>query len=636
MQGDQTVMRRLADRLRNRTAAFLHDLCMIPAAWLGAYWLRFNLEQIPVVYLERALEVLPLVVLLQGATAWYFGLYRGVWRFASMPDLLRIAQAVVVDTALAAIGIFMLTRMQAVPRSVFPLYALLLALLLGGPRLLYRWLRERRYLAQPGTRVLIVGAGRAGEMLVRDLLRDHLTGFSVVGFVDDDPEKKGREIHGVRVVGKAKHLPRIAREHGVEMLLLAVPSATSVQMRRLVELCERAGVPFRTLPRLKDIMSGRASVSDFREVAIEDLLGREPISLEWDAIRVSVRERVVLVSGGGGSIGAELCRQVARLEPSTLIILDQSELNLYEIEMELRAAHPRLDLRVHLGDVGDAEGVQRLMSACRPDTVFHAAAYKHVPMLEHQVREAIRNNVLGTRTLALAAARNGVHCFVLISTDKAVNPANVMGASKRVAELFCQNANNVFPSTRFVTVRFGNVLDSAGSVVPLFRRQIAAGGPVTVTHPEVKRYFMTIPEACQLIMQASAVGEGGEIFVLDMGEPIRIGYLAEQMIVLAGKVPGEDIEVRYVGLRPGEKLFEELFHEQEDLRATNHAKLLLARHRQMDWGALQAALAELGPACESKDETALREWLHRLIPEFDAGRPAPLADNVIKLGASNK
>ena len=280
--------------------------------------------------------------------------------------------------------------------------------------------------------------------------------------------------------------------------------------------------------------------------------------------------------------------------------------------------------------------MDRLMESCRPDTLFHAAAYKHVPMLEYQVRESVRNNVLGTRTLALSAARHGVGCFVLISSDKAVNPANVMGASKRVAELLCQNADRLYPGTRFITVRFGNVLDSAGSVVPLFRRQIAAGGPVTVTHPEVKRYFMTIPEACQLIMQGAAMGEGGEIFVLDMGEPIRISYLAEQMIVLAGKIPGEDIEIRFVGLRPGEKLFEELFHEQEDLRATGHSKLLLARYRQVEWSLLQGALAELGAHCELKDEAGLRDWLQRLVPEFNTPRTAAAPDNVVKLEAVQK
>ena len=629
-------MRRLVEKLRNRTAAFVHDLFMIPLAWLGAYWLRFNLESIPAPFLDRALQILPLVVLVQGACAWYFGLYRGVWRFASLPDLVRILRAVIVGTAMVTVAVFMLTRMQDVPRSVFPLYALLLAVLLGGPRLFYRWLRERSYFTRSGRRVLIVGAGRAGEMLARDLLRDQAAGYSPVGFVDDDPKKKGRDIHGVRVVGQCKHLARLVREHGIELVLLAVPSASTRQMRRLVDLCEQAGVEFRTLPRMQDLVSGRSTVSELRAVSIEDLLGREPVSLDWEAIGRATRGHVVLVSGGGGSIGAELCRQLARLEPATLVVLEQSEFNLYEIERELRAAHPDLDLRVHLGDVGDEVGVDRLLAGCRPDVIYHAAAYKHVPMLEHQVRQAVRNNVLGTRTLALAAARHGVGSFVLISSDKAVNPANVMGASKRVAELLVQNADAMHSGTRFITVRFGNVLDSAGSVVPLFRRQIAAGGPVTVTHPEVKRYFMTIPEACQLIMQAAAMGEGGEIFVLDMGEPIRIGYLAEQMVTLAGKVPGEDIEIRYVGLRPGEKLFEELFHEQENLRATSHPKLLLARSRPMQWNLLQAAVAELGSHCENHDEPALREWLRKLVPEYQTPGAERAPDNVVKLEAVKK
>ena len=633
-------MRRLADRLRNRTAAFVHDLLMIPLAWLGAYWLRFNLESIPQVYLDRALDMLLVVVVVQGFTAWCFGLYRGVWRFASLPDLLRIGRAVVVGTALVAVAIFMFTRMQAVPRSVFPLYALLLAVLLGGPRLLYRWLRERSYLSQSGSRVLVVGAGRAGEMLVRDLLREHGGGYSVVGFVDDDAEKKGREIHGVRVLGRTKHLPRLVREHGIEMVLLAIPSATSRQMRRVVELCEQSRVPFRTVPNLQDILSGRASATQVRQVSIEDLLGREPVSLDWASIERGLRAGLVMVTGGGGSIGAELCRQVARLQPAGLVVFDNAEFNLYSIEMELRERYPGLRLHAVLGDVCDAVAVERALATYRPSIVFHAAAYKHVPLLEEQVREAVRNNVIGTRVMAVAAARFEVGCFVLISSDKAVNPANVMGVTKRVAEVFCQNAGRLYPSTRFITVRFGNVLDSAGSVVPLFRRQIAAGGPVTVTHPEVKRYFMTIPEACQLILQAAALGEGGEIFVLDMGEPIRIAYLAEQMIVLAGKTPGEDVEIRYVGLRPGEKLFEELFHEQENLRATAHPKLLLARYRPVEWARLESALAELGERCEKLDELALREWLRRLVPEYtfergldDPGVAAGDSANVVRLGA---
>ena len=519
----------------------VHDLVMIPIAWFAAYLLRFNLSPVPEIYLNQALTVLPVVMVIQGGAFWYFGLYRGVWRFASVPDLIRILKAIVTGVLVSAAAIFLLTRMQDVPRSIFPLYGLVLILLLGGPRMLYRWLRERQLYASAAQRALVVGAGRAGEMLVRDVLRDPNYGYQPMGFVDDTSRKVGMDIHGVRVLGTCDDIPDICRQHTVDLILIAIPSADSKQMRRIVGLCEAAGVPMRTLPRFQDLVVGRSVVNELREIFIEDLLGREPVSLDWDRIRAGVRGKTVLVTGGGGSIGSELCRQIARLDPGALIIFDNGEFNLYSIEMELRGTHPSLALHAELGDVCDVPAVRRLFAERRPDMVFHAAAYKHVPMLEANAREAMRNNVLGTRNVAEAATAAGCGTFVLISTDKAVNPSNVMGASKRIAEMICQNMGNKGGATRFITVRFGNVLDSAGSVVPLFRQQIAAGGPVTVTHPEVKRYFMTIPESCQLIMEAAAVGAGGEVFVLDMGEPIRISYLAEQMIRLAGKVPGADV-----------------------------------------------------------------------------------------------
>jgi len=626
--------RKLLDRLRNRWAAFSHDLVMIPVAWLGAFWLRFNLETVPAVYLERALMVLPVVVVVQGFVFWYFGLYRGVWQFASLPDLVRILKAVVVGASFCAVAIFFLTRMQDVPRSVFPLHGLLLVLLLGGPRLVYRWVKEHQIYYRSDRKVLVVGAGQAGELLVRDLLRDRSYGYRPVAYVDDDPRKKGREIHGVRVLGKCDSIPRIVSDLAADLVLIAVPTATSRQMRRIVGLCEKAGVPFRTLPRLQDLVSGHSVLRELRDVSIEDLLGREPVSLDWDSMRRGIGGRTVLVSGGGGSIGAELCRQVAGLAPKRLVIVDSSEYNLYTIESELRASHPALPLVSMLGDVCDGVGIDRIVGEHEPDVIFHAAAYKHVPILEPQPREAVRNNVLGTRNVAVAAARHGTAAFVLISTDKAVNPANMLGRSKRVAEMLCQSMARRYPSTRFITVRFGNVLDSAGSVVPLFRRQIAAGGPVTVTHPEVCRYFMTIPESCQLILEAAVMGQGGEIFVLDMGEPVKIGYLAEQMIVLAGKTVGEDVEIVFTGLRPGEKLSEELFHPHESLVATDHDKILLARYGELDWNSLNASIEALIAACERHDERALAESLAGLVPG-PAAVPAEREPAPAERGQSN-
>lgn len=595
---------------RNRAAALAHDFLVIPIAWFGAYWLRFNLETVPVELFRAGLNALPIVILVQGSFFWYFGLYRGIWRFASMPDLIRIAKAVLVGTAVTAVAIFLATRMQGIPRSVFPLYALLLLLLVGGPRFLYRWSKDRRLYKGEGKKALIVGAGKAGEMLVRDLLRDPNREYEPVGFVDDDAKKRGQEIHGVRVLGSTENIPDLIA--GLDAILIALPSARSRQMRRIVGICEKTGVEFRTLPKLEDLVSGRASIKALRDVKIDDLLGREPITLEWEAIRRSIEGRRVLVTGGGGSIGSELCRQIANLRPSSLIILEQSEFNLYTIELELRQTLPKLALTTALGDVGDVLLVEEVLRLHRPDIVFHAAAYKHVPMLEAQVRSAVRNNVIATRTLAKLVDKYGVRSFVLISTDKAVNPGNIMGATKLVAESYCQSLN-AHSKTQFITVRFGNVLGSAGSVIPLFQKQIAEGGPVTVTDPNVTRYFMTIPEAAQLILQASSVGRGGEIFVLDMGEPVNIKYLAEQLIMLSGKKPGEDIEVVYTGLRPGEKPYEELFHEAEALMETSHPKTLLARSRSVELAIADSEIDAMVQACENSDDTELRRLLMRFV-----------------------
>lgn len=607
-------MRAFFDRLRSRTAAFAHDVLMVPVAWLGAYWLRFNLEMPPPHFVDAALSALPLIVPIQMAMFWLFGLYRGVWRFASLPDLMRIAKAVATGTVLVLGALFVINRLYLVPRSVPPLFFFLQLLLLAGPRLLYRWRKDRRLDLSGGKRVLIVGAGSAGELLVRDMLRDPEHGYSPVGFVDDLPRRQGSEIHGLPVLGACAAIPRLVAELGVEVIVLAIPSAEARAMQRIVAWCEQAAVPFRTIPKLRSLMNGQVSVQQLRSVSIEDLLGRAPVNLDWEGIAAGLRDRIILVTGGGGSIGAELCRQVARLQPRRLVLFESSEFNLYTIEMELRDGFPDLDLVARLGDVTDRVAVTRVFADQRPDVVFHAAAYKHVPMLEHQVREAVRVNVLGTRKVAEAADASGCAEFVLISTDKAVNPANVMGTTKRLAELYCQSLDKR-SATRFITVRFGNVLGSAGSVVPLFRAQIARGGPVTVTDPEMERFFMTIPEACQLIMQAGVMGKGGEIFVLDMGEPIKIRYLAEQMIRLSGSEPGA-IDIKYVGLRPGEKLYEELFYGDEDLAPTAHQRIRIARHRTMNRVWLEQMLQDFQQGVETYDAERLRLLLHQVIPEW--------------------
>jgi FlaA1/EpsC-like NDP-sugar epimerase len=605
---------RLLDKLRTPILVLVHDLFLIPLAWLGAYWLRFNLEPIPQELFLKSLQFLPWVVGIQGISFYAFRLYRSLWRFASLPDLIQIAKAVLVGS-LFILGLgFFYDRLEAIPRSVPLLYAVLLLILIGTPRVLYRALKDQVTTRLSGKRALIVGAGRAGEMLVRELKAQHPE-YRPVVLVDDDPKKQGREIRGVRVVGGCHKIPKLVAKHRIDVILIAIPSATDRQMRRIVEYCEQAEVPFLTLPSLKESLFYRSVGMGLREVSIEDLLGREPAQLDWHAIHTHLCHKTVMVTGAGGSIGSELCRQLASLPIERLILFELCEYNLFRIENDLRRNFPKLSIAPILGNITDPASVRQALANHQPQVVFHAAAYKHVPLLETQLREAVHNNCLGTRILAEAAIEAEVEEFVLISTDKAVNPSNVMGATKRAAEMICQSLDTL-GKTRFLTVRFGNVLDSAGSVVPLFREQIRRGGPITVTHPEVSRYFMTIPEACQLIMQAAAAGKGGEIFVLDMGEPIKIRYLAEQMIRLSGKRPGIDIEIRYTGLRPGEKLNEELFYADENLAPTGHNKLLLAYSRPCDPRIIAKLLDQMAKACQAYDEEQLLILLRTLVPEY--------------------
>jgi FlaA1/EpsC-like NDP-sugar epimerase len=626
-------LRNLVRFIHPRAAVVLHDLAMVALAWWLAKVLRYALmgdvSGAPFVAAEFVI-----VLAVQGATFAWTGLYRGLWRFASLPDLWNIVRAALIGALTIGVLLFLYNRLATVPRSVLVIYPLLLILLLGLPRLAYRFWKDSRldlFQAAPAQRVLVLGAGRAGEALARDLRRD--SRYRVVGFIDDSSALRGARVHDIPVLGDSGQLTEIARESAAQMLLIAMPSASSAQMRRIVALCEDCGLPFRTVPRLQDVVAGRAQRNELKDVAIEDLLGRDAVQLDWTAIREGIAGRSVLITGGGGSIGSELCRQVARLGAGSLTILDACEFNLYRITHEISASDPELRLRALLGDCGDAVAVERAFAQARPDLVFHAAAYKHVPLLEEQLREAVRNNVLATETVAAAADRHRCAGLVLISTDKAVNPTSVMGACKRLAELVVQ-AHAARSATRYITVRFGNVLDSAGSVVPLFREQIARGGPLTVTHPEVTRYFMTIPEACLLILQAALQGRGGEIFALDMGDPVRIRDLAEQMIRLAGKQPGRDIAIVYTGLRPGEKLFEELFHPQEQYAPTAHAKLFLAQPRALEPQQIDAAMREARAAVDVFDEEALRRMLGHLLPAFQPGHaaapPSPLPATILQ------
>jgi FlaA1/EpsC-like NDP-sugar epimerase len=609
----QKYLRRI---LFNRWAAFIHDMLWVPVAILAAYWFRFNLQEIPANYLSGYYNLTWLAVPVHAVFFWIFGLYRGLWRFASMPDLIRIVKSVALGSLILTMLGVVLFKLAGVPRTVLVLSPLLLTIGLIGSRLSYRLFRDKRLMLRKkeGIVTLVVGAGHAGELLIRDLISRQE--YQPVAIVDDDRKKHDREIHGVRVCGDLSELPKIVRLLDVELVMFAIPSAGRDTVKRVIAECVSAGVECKTLPSIHEMPSGQVEVKQLRPLTLEDLLGREAVKLDQQAIAGYLRQKSVLVTGAGGSIGSELCRQVAGLKPSRLIFFDNGEFNLYSIDNEIRASFPELDIITVLGDVKNKERVDWVFRKFSPHVVFHAAAYKHVPMVELNPAEGVQNNVTGTKVVADAADRYKAERFVLVSTDKAVNPANVMGATKRVAELYCQNIASR-STTRFITTRFGNVLGSAGSVVPLFQQQIRDGGPITVTHRDIKRYFMTIPESVSLILQAGAMGQGGEIFVLDMGDPVLIKDLAEQMIKLSGKVPGQDIKIVYTGLRPGEKLFEEIFHESENLKGTSHHKLLLAGSRKCDWQWLTNQLSGLEQAAKKRDMRLLISHLQSVVPEYN-------------------
>lgn len=598
-----------------RSLFVLLDLFTIPISWYGAYWLRFNLDAIPQPELLQASYLLSALVLIQLLVFWFFGLYRGIWKFASLPDFMRILKVVLIGVALSLIGLFFIPF--KIPRSIIPLYTWLLVSFLGGTRLLYRWCKNYyRNDSKNSKRTLVIGAGRAADLLLREFTRNPaLNVYNVIAIVDDDSTKIGCELHGIRVIGKLRDIPEVIDKQDIELVIIAMPSASSSVIRQVVDYCKDAKVEFRTVPNLSDLVGGSVTINALREVSVADLLGRDQVTLDWESIAKTIGGKKILVSGGGGSIGSELCRQISNLTPSSLVIVDNSEFNLYRIDKELRENFPRLHLITCLVDVTDKSAIQQIIKRSKPQIVFHAAAYKHVPLLEYQACAAIRNNILGTYNIAQAALDNNVATFVLISTDKAVNPSNVMGATKRAAEIICQNFNGR-GATHFITVRFGNVLDSAGSVIPLFREQLAAGKALTVTHPEVTRYFMTIPEATQLILQATVLGKNGEIFVLDMGEPIKIKNLAEQMIYLSGKKAGEGVNITYIGLRPGEKLYEELFYTFEELLPTEHAKIRQSKYRILDWEKVSYYINLFNQMCIAEEsEEKLRGLLFKMISE---------------------
>jgi FlaA1/EpsC-like NDP-sugar epimerase len=626
----------------------VHDVAATLLAWMLAYWLRFNFA-IPEPHMQTMWNTLVWAAPLQTFIFWRFGLYRGVWRFASLPDLKRIIMAVGVAGLSVPVVLYMVRLQVAVPRSVLVLDPLLLVMIVGGSRFVYRsWKEHHLYRFADAERkpVLVLGAGDVAAGLVKELARSKE--WRVEGLLDDDPAMVGRLIQGLKVLGRLDELPKWVERYDVQVAIVAMPSASHRERRRSVELCGLAGVRPMTVPAFDDLASGRVTVSQIRQVELDDLLGRDPVMLDDKGLHGLLEGRTVMVTGAGGSIGSELCRQIARFRPKVLVLFELNEFVLYRMEQEFAQQFPNLRIVCAIGDVKDEARLDQVMSQYAPTAVFHAAAYKHVPLMEQEnAWQAVRNNVLGTCTVARVAMRHGVEKFVLISTDKAVNPTNVMGATKRLAEMVCQglqgsrsfNASELTghstPSltlpyagggcsglrqegsvsgTRFVMVRFGNVLGSTGSVIPKFQEQIARGGPITVTHSEITRYFMSIPEAAQLVLQAGLMGEGGEVFVLDMGEPVRIVDLAKDMIRLSG-FSESDIPIVFTGLRPGEKLYEELLADDEHTLLTSHSKLRMAQARTVDNIWLDALLLWAGSA-EMLSEQEVKQGLKKWVPEY--------------------
>ncbi len=609
-------------------------------AWLLAFGLAHNFKESPTLFLpaDRAdydwfteffLPLLVPVLVIKLTAFVLLGLHRASWRYASLRDVRAIAWG----AWLGFVGIYALYWLlyytarpfdDAFPDVVFILDFFGTIALICGARLAVRLYHEEVRPMADGIapKLLILGAGNAGENVVREIQRMPVEQYRVVGFLDDDRNKWGAQIHGVEILGPIEDIQEVCEELAVDEILIAIPSATRERLRGVVELCQGTNLRFKTVPALSDLISGRASVQEIRDVDINDLLGRAPVKLDEEQIAAFIRDRTVMVTGAGGSIGAEMCRQIARFQPKRLVLAEQAEQSLFPIDQELRREFREIDFVPYIVDVSDAARVDYIFALERPDAVFHAAAHKHVPMMELNPGEAVKNNIRGTRTVADAATKYGCEKFVMISTDKAVNPTSIMGCSKRVAEMYIQ-ALDARCDTEFITVRFGNVLGSSGSVIPIFKEQIARGGPVTVTHPEMVRFFMTIPEASQLVLQAASMGNGGEIFVLDMGEPVKIVDLAREMITLSGFRPGVDIKIEFSGMRPGEKLYEELAIEGEDVARTAHPKVGIWQNIPSDWEVLVGQIDGLVADADSLDRKAARKRLKDIVPEFYLEPPAP-------------
>jgi FlaA1/EpsC-like NDP-sugar epimerase len=618
----------------NSFVILIIDLILLSVSWYLANLLRFNFD-IPESQFSVLIRFLPVILIIKALVLYFFDLYRGMWRYTSISDLMNILKAASVSSLLLVCLIVFTHGLDGFARSTFVIDWVLTVFLTGGYRVgirLFFWIGFRDNLARIATesvftlakggrtgakRLLIIGAGDSGEKIFREIQDNARLKYSVVGFIDDDEEKVGKQIHGVTVLGTTGELQKITERMKADELLVAIPSATAAQMRAIFSLCEGTGLPSKTIPGIGELIDGKVSVKAIRDVAYNDLLGRPVVRLEEDRIGAYLENSRVLVTGAGGSIGSELCRQICRFRPERLVLYERAESPLYEIALELRGNFPYVHICSVLGDIRDRMQLSKAFELHQPKAVFHAAAYKHVPMMELQPWKAVKNNIVGTHNVIDVTNQYKVERFVLVSTDKAVRPWSVMGASKRVAELLVQGQNGCgLSKTKFMTVRFGNVVGSVGSVVPLFKKQIERGGPVTVTHPEMTRFFMTIPEACQLILQAGAMGEGGEIFILDMGRPVRIVDMARDLIRLSGFEPDVDIKIEYVGLRPGEKLHEELITKGEGIVPTSHEKIMVLRPIWCDANMLNGTIDALKDLAYEQDSASIKKKIQEVVPEY--------------------
>ena len=628
-------MRNLKLQLNIAIILFVDILIIILSFYL-CYNLRFDF-QIPNRFLQPFRTILPVAVVIKISCFYLAGLYRGMWRYTSIADMLNIIKASTLGTILLISIVAVLSRFEGFPRSVFLIDWGFTVLLVSGFRLSIRFWFEFRSDGQGSLqslkkilqsfshrnddkktkRMVIIGAGDCGEQIFRELRGNRHLGLDVIGFIDDNPKKHHLKIHGIPVLGSVDDIEQVVNGLRVEEFLIAIPSATSAQMRRIVDRCKTCGVIYKTIPSYGELIDGKVSVNTIRDVAYRDLLGREMIQLEEERIGACITGRSVLITGAGGSIGSELCRQVCRYKPKTLVLFERAESPLYDIDLELRQSFPEIEIVPILGDILNNNLLDKTFSLYLPATVFHAAAYKHVPMLERQPWHAVDNNICGTMNVVETANRFQVERFVFVSTDKAVRPANIMGASKRIAEMIVQcQTSNTDTDTQFMIVRFGNVVGSVGSVVPLFKKQILRGGPVTVTHPDVTRFFMTIPEACQLILQAGAMGKGGEIFILDMGTPIKIIDMARDLIRLSGFEPEVDIPIEYIGLRPGEKLYEELITEGEGVVPTDHKHILVLHGESCHLEDLSLKIEKLKLYAIQQDVEQIRNSFKGIVLEY--------------------